>query len=299
MNTQAQKKMLLALDGSEYALETVKYISKIPAFQKMRVVLLNVMSKIPEYYWDLEREPQFNRRITDIRAWERQLEKNLEEYMGKARGILFDAGFPQDAVSVKTQERQAGIARDIVKEAKDGYYAIAVGRKGLSKLKDLILGSIVIKLLEKLTFVPLFVVGINPQPGKVLLALDTSEGSMRAVDYLGSTLGESDLEVSIIHVIRGEKRAWIEDREAEIEPVFNMSKSHLMSCGFDSDQITTKTITGVQSRANAIVKEAKDDGYGTIVVGRRGLSKARDFFMGRVSNKVIQLAEGKAVCVVS
>ena len=299
MNTQAQKKMLLALDGSEYALETVKYISKIPAFQKMHVVLLNVMSKIPEHYWDLKREPQFNWRITDIRAWERQLEKNLEEYMGKARGILFDAGFPQDAVSVKTQERQAGIARDIVKEAKDGYYAIAVGRKGLSKLKDLILGSIVIKLLEKLTFVPLFVVGINPQPGKVLLALDTSEGSMRAVDYLGYTLGESDLEVSIIHVIRGEKRAWIKDREAEIEPVFNMAKSHLMSCGFDSDQITTKTITGVQSRANAIVKEAKDGDYGTIVVGRRGLSKVRDFFMGRVSNKVIQLAEGKAVCVVS
>ncbi len=291
--------MLLALDGSEYALETVKYISKIPAFQKMRVVLLNVMSKIPEYYWDLEREPQFNRRITDIRAWESQLGKNLKEYMGKARENLFDAGFPQDAVYTKIQERQAGIARDIVKEAKDGYYAIAVGRKGLSKLKDLILGSMVIKLLEKLTFVPLFVVGINPQPGKVLLALDTSEGAMRAVDYLGSTLGESDFEVSIIHVIRGEKRAWIEDREAEIEPVFNMAKSHLMSCGFDSDQITTKTITGVQSRANAIVKEAKDGDYGTIVVGRRGLSKVRDFFMGRVSNKVIQLAEREAVCVVS
>jgi hypothetical protein len=52
--------MLLTLDGSEYALETVRYVSKIPAFQKMRVVLLNVMSKIPEYYWDLKREPQFN-----------------------------------------------------------------------------------------------------------------------------------------------------------------------------------------------------------------------------------------------
>lgn len=60
MNPQAQKKMLLILDGSEYALETVRYVSKIPAFQKMRVVLLNVMSKIPEYYWDLKREPQFN-----------------------------------------------------------------------------------------------------------------------------------------------------------------------------------------------------------------------------------------------
>ena len=63
--------------------------------------------------------------------------------------------------------------------------------------------------------------------------------------------------------------------------------------------MTTKIITGAHSRAGAIVQEAKQGGYGTIVVGRTGLSKVRDFFMGRVSNKVVHLAKENAVWVVS
>ena len=61
----------------------------------------------------------------------------------------------------------------------------------------------------------------------------------------------------------------------------------------------TKLITGVASRAGAIVEEAKKGSYGTIVVGRRGLSKVEEFFMGRVSNKVIHLAKEMAVWVIS
>ena len=62
---------------------------------------------------------------------------------------------------------------------------------------------------------------------------------------------------------------------------------HLDKAGFNSNQITTRMITGVPSRAGAIVVEALKEGYGTIVVGRRGLSHVEEFFMGRVSNKVI------------
>jgi len=35
------------------------------------------------------------------------------------------------------------------------------------------------------------------------------------------------------------------------------------------------------------------------VVGRRGLSKIQEFFMGRVSSKVVQLAGAQTVWVVS
>ena len=54
-----------------------------------------------------------------------------------------------------------------------------------------------------------------------------------------------------------------------------------------------KIITGVYSRAKAIVEEARLGNYGTIVVGRRGLSKVQEFFIGRGSNQVIQLAKKK------
>jgi nucleotide-binding universal stress UspA family protein len=47
------------------------------------------------------------------------------------------------------------------------------------------------------------------------------------------------------------------------------------------------------------VEEAQKNGFGTIVIGRRGLSKVRQFMMGRVSNKVLQLARDLAVWVVN
>ena len=42
----------------------------------------------------------------------------------------------------------------------------------------------------------------------------------------------------------------------------------------------------------------REGGYGTIVVGRRGLSKVYEFFMGRVSDKVLHLAKDMAVWIV-
>ena len=73
----------------------------------------------------------------------------------------------------------------------------------------------------------------------------------------------------------------------------------LKKAGLSDDQISSKIATGMTSRAKAIVEEAKKGGYGTIVVGRRGHSRVEEFFMGRVSNKVLQLAKKMAFWVVA
>jgi nucleotide-binding universal stress UspA family protein len=299
MANQNQKKILLALDGSDRAFETVRYICHIPPFQKMRVVLFTVFSKIPDTYWDMERQPNLGKRIGDVRAWERQKQAAIKEYMKDARQKLMDGGFSRNAVTVKIQERKEGIAQDIIKEAKTGYDAVAIGRKGMSKLKELVLGSVATRLLEKLEFVPLFVVGRCQPPMKILLALDSSEASARTVDYVGATLSGCDCDVTLTHVVRGEERVTVEEATKKIGPVFNMAKNHLIHSGFNPSRIDTKIITGVLSRAGALVHEAEDGGYCTIVVGRKGMSKVSDFFIGRVSNKVVQLGGEKVVWVVS
>ncbi|MFY9704404.1 MAG: universal stress protein, partial [Desulfobacterales bacterium] len=58
MATKKQKKILVALDGSERSMLTVKYITKMTPFEDMKIVLFNVFSGVPESYWDLEREPK-------------------------------------------------------------------------------------------------------------------------------------------------------------------------------------------------------------------------------------------------
>jgi nucleotide-binding universal stress UspA family protein len=301
MPPEGQKKMLVALDGSDRAFETIRYISEIPTLQAMHLRLLSIKSKIPENYWDLENAPQYGRRIKDIRTWEVQQQKSLEEYMGEARQRLLDSGFGEETVDIRIQQRRSGVARDIIKEAKKGYDAVAVGRKGWSRLKDLLLGNVAMKLIEEIRFVPLLVVGRRyPEPTRVLIALDGSEGAMHALDFAISIFaGCARCDVILAHVIRSEDKSFIAKHREKILPVLNMSKSQLLNRGFRPGHITTKIITGVESRAGALVRMADEGGYGTIVLGRRGISKRREFFMGRVSNKVIQLGRTKAVWVIS
>jgi len=289
----------LAVDASDYSFEIAKYVSEIQYFQKTEAVLFSVFNKIPESYYDLKSNPQYGKRIRNIEAWELQNRTSLEEYVRGAERILLDAGFPRDNVIVKIREREKGIARDILKEAKAGYSAVAVGRKGISKLGGIVLGSVATRLLEQLVFVPLIVVGKDTGPGKILIGVDGSEGAMRAVDYVATTLGGSEFEVKLVNVIRGGAEDYIEDAKREIEHVFDQAKDRLKKSGFQSNQIKTTIITDVHSRAGAVVEEARQGKYGTIVIGRRGLSKLQEFFMGRVSNKIIQLAKEKVVWVMN
>ncbi len=292
-------KMLVALDGSAGAHEAVKYLCGNPALQLFDILLFSVFTKIPEPYWDLTMQPLLGDKMRDIRAWEVQNEKAIEGHLAKAKKRLVHEGFSQDRVKICVKEKQVGVARDILREASEGYMAVVVGRRGVSRLKDLVLGSIASKLLERVSFTPLFIVGRNPKGGKLLLAFDGSEYGMRMVDFVGQMLGKSGLESTLLHVIRGSDRGYIHEAEAMISPALEQATSRLVQSGFPEGQVKTRIIADARSRAETIVKTAREGGYGTVVVGRRGLSRVTEFFMGRVSNKVVQLAKAEAVWIVS
>jgi len=284
------------------------------------VVLFHVQSKIPESFWDIEKDPSFRHRLAPVAAWAMQQEKAMEEFMERSRQLFVDQGVPREAVDVKIKDREVGIARDIAREAQKDYDAVVMGRWGMSKIKDLVWGSIANKVVGHLVQSPLWVVGGSPQPGKYLVAMDGSDEAMRAVDYAGTMLAGSDCTVTLFHVLRGleflslgfegafvpspevlggeEIKAEFQRAEEAIKTVCNQAIDRLEQAGLKGDQINTKIVSGAASRAKAIVEEAKNEGYGTIVVGRRGLSRVEEFFMGRVSSKVIQLAKEMAVWVV-
>ena len=124
--------------------------------------------------------------MATINVWELQQEKDIQEVMEKARQLFLDRGLPEDAVSIRIQEKKVGIARDILSESRDDYDVVVVGRWGISKLKDLVWGGVANKLIGHLDHSPLCVVGGNPEPGKILVALDTSAEAMRTVEFVKS-----------------------------------------------------------------------------------------------------------------
>ena len=307
----AQKKILLAIDGSQQSLEAVRYVGRLLAQKKIEVVLFHVIWKVDEALYDIGIESLYHQRITDIRTWELEQKKQTQAFMNEARRILIDSGLPEKLITVNIHKRKTGIARDIITESKEGYCAVVVGQKGLSKLKDLVIGSIAEKLINKIAHIPLWVVGGKPETKKILLALDASEGSMRAVDYVGTMMGGSNCSVTLLHVTRdvhflqqidmipSEHDALTKEIAKDIMPVFDEAENRLINAGLIPSQVTTSLITGISSRAGAIIEEARQGGYGTIAIGRRGMSKVEEFFMGRVSNKVIHLAKETAVWVVT
>jgi len=86
---------------------------------------------------------------------------------------------------------------------------------------------------------------------------------------------------------------------ANVEVGLQGAIDDLRDAGVSEKRISTKIIEEQTSRASCIVEEASTNDCDTIVVGRRGLTAVEDFFAGRVSKKIFQLAEDKAVWIVS
>jgi len=292
-------KILLAVDGSDQAFEAARYASQFFSPNRIEVVLFHVITEVPESFWDIEQDPTLILKEATLSDWRDHQKKKIQELMESARQLFLDRGMPENAVSAKIQERQVGIARDIIHESQREYNAVILGRWGMSLLKDFLWGSIAEKIIGSLIHLPLCVVGGTPDVGKILVGLDPSEGAMKAVDYLGSILDGTDLEITLFHAVRALDEEMFHDAQESMESVFAEASTRLEKAGLSRGQITTRLAKGVRSRAGAIIEEALKGGYGTIVVGRRGISYVEEFSMGRVSNKIIHLAKELAVWVVS
>jgi hypothetical protein len=65
-----KEKILVTVDGSDRSLETVKHIAKRKPFQKKHLVLFNVYITCPDFFWDIENEPQNRGNVVKARVRE-------------------------------------------------------------------------------------------------------------------------------------------------------------------------------------------------------------------------------------
>ncbi len=308
------KKILVAVDLSNHSLNAVKYVANQCAPADLRVNLMFVMPTAPETFWDLEKDDFFKERMKGKYAqWKRDTKKKGQAFLDDAKNILVKAKFSENKVGLILRERKVGIARDILKECTQGYDAVVVGRKGLSKLEDIFLGSVSTKIVQGVKDIPVWVVGGDILSKKMLLAVDSSKNSRKAVDYVGKFATNTEAELTLFHVVRSVSLGFVDDliikdedtekllleeMDRDIPRMFRSYKELLVKSGVVADRISSKSVLHSTSRAGDILQEAKEGGYGTIIMGRRGLSKVREFLMGRVTSKVLSRAEGFAVWIV-
>ncbi|MCF8068811.1 MAG: universal stress protein [Desulfobacterales bacterium] len=311
MISHQTKKILVAVDGSEYSKAVIRYICYFKPFHHWKVVLFHIFNDIPEPYLDLEMsDPMFFRTMQESRMWETNQKDKIRTFMQNSTRNLIEAGFDPEKVSSKTVNRKNGISRDIIEESNKGYDAIVIGRKGTGLLKEIVVGSVAFKLLNLLTSVPILIIGMLPPNNKMLIAFDGSENAFKAVGFVADSVGGFDLEIHLTLVIRGNPEAQFtvpmlylpkehfEHIKIKIKNNFDEAKKLLIKSGFKKDCISSFVHTTASSRSSTIIHEARNGDYGTIVLGRKGLSRIEEFLMGRVTNKVISLIRNRAVWII-
>lgn len=307
--SEYRNKILVALDGSERAFRTIKYLCNFKPFLKKELVLHNVITRVPECYYDLKKEPFSNRVTSQVKAWEVGYKAKMDEFMAKSRIMLIAAGFRPEAITIKIAQRKKGIARDIMDEARKGYDALLIRRRGgAQKLLPLVMGSVSTKLVEKTTSLPVMLAGIQKVNHSLFLAVDGSEGAKRATQFVGEMIQDSDCKVVLCSVLRdfnvygdGTKKAsgnCITAGFGEIETALAEAVEILKNEGVQRKNIATKIIQGAKSRAGSIVEAAKEENCDTIVFGRKGRSEVSNFDIGRVPWKVIHGARKMTVWMV-
>lgn len=314
-------KILIALDGSTQSINAARYISKAIPPENAKIVLFSVRTKAPDSFWDFDEDPEITAQQPALKMWYDKQKEILDRTMEAVRKCFLEAGYPDDSVTVKIQDRQVGIARDILKESYNGYTAIVLGRTGMSSNIGVPMGSITAKLLPKIHHATFIMVGEAPEPTKFLIGFDGSHGAKKAVSSLKSLIKNSDKKVNICHVLRSlnllqgsydlfqfnfdqahfpkEESTRLQTVEKKLEPEINLAKQKFIEAGIPAFHVETKMIMGYQSRAASLLNEAEKNGYGTIVIGRRGISIVEEFFMGRVARKITQMAKSHAVWIAS
>ena len=152
---------------------------------------------------------------------------------------------------------------------------------------------------------------------KILVAFDDSENAMRAVEFITKSF-TTDHRITLFSVIldtaticdmdnpsltpyfMAQKGAFcsVEDQKKTlVNEAPQKAKELLIKAGFEEEHIVIKVETKKKGVARGIIDEAAS-GYDAVVMGRRGLSGLKEFFLGSVSQKVLQSAKAVSVLLV-
>ena len=308
-----EKKILLAVDGSIHSNHAVAYAVRMSSIiQEVSYTLFSVQPSVSQFLLD-EGQRDLNAR-TQLNKLIQKNSEFAECILEKHKNRMVRLGITDKCIETLTQKRILGISKDILDCAQQGLYdAILVGRRGLSRIQKTFMGSTTATLVGHSRVIPVWVVDGDVKSTKIMLAVDGSEASLRAVDHLSFMVGGNEkIKITLFHVTPTLKEYCVinfDEKESDVGQIIARGAKRCIDhfyahalrrfkeAGLLEDQIELKMTRRAMDVGKAILAQAKKGDFGTVVIGTQGLNRA--FFMGSVSRYVLDKICDRAVWVVS
>jgi nucleotide-binding universal stress UspA family protein len=302
-----EKTILVAIDGSVHCGNSLEYLGKLfgsdpgIAFHLLSVATGSGGGK--EWMLDVDplrgQTPETDQRVIRARKHLRNAEKRLVRH-----------GVSQERITtgVRTATSISGTIRD---EAERGHYDSAVvGRRGLGAIGNMFFGSVSVELIEKCHKTPLWIVDGHADTERFLLAVHPSPSSLLAADHLAHMLKNlPSTKVCLYHsnpvfgTVQAAKpeafhaqwgKDWCDKYLDRDNFLFYAHCQVLVEGGIPRHRIIQLPTQMHLDVSSDLLRQAKQHGCGTIVIGRR----RRDLNKGQlkgVSDKTLKRAQNIAV----
>ncbi len=290
-------KALLATDGSAHAQAALDLLGRLPLSGATEATVLTVVPDLglPTYE---EQDPTSYAQLRQLQRTE--ADRTLAEACDQLRGTGW---------TLRPERRDGYPAQEILRMAAElPADLVAVGSRGLGRLKRYLLGSVSHRVVRHCSCSVL--VGrpgrqgeSKPSPLRVLLAFDGSEPAWAALRSLASLSPSGLVQLSVVHVMTL-VTTFRMDVIQKLGPVFQAQEEAalaglakaaepLKEAGY---QVQTELLEG-DDASHVIVDRARKEGVDLIVLGDRGYGAVERFLLGSVTTKVLHHAESSVLVV--
>ena len=145
---------------------------------------------------------------------------------------------------------------------------------------------------------------------KFLIALDETDASLKAVQYVGRmTRTISGISICLLHIYpepppdffqkEGNLEAYKACREIRAEKMFVKAEKILMNAEIPLEAVSRDVhMAEGKTISEAVLEVQKKGEFGTVVTGKRGVSKAEEFLFGSISNTLARSSQGFVAWIV-
>ena len=193
-----------------------------------------------------------------------------EAFLKWGRKTLNSCGFSDAPIHYVVRSAKETCDKEILTEIKQGKYGvILIGKNRHQPWRE--------RLLYQERGKVMALLGSSERQNRILVPIDLSENTLLILTFLRQLyIGRSEFELNFLHILTGPKKS-AEHRWKELKKIIELDENIELQCIPRNNEISA-----------TILECVKAGSYGTIVMGKRGLSGIKRWLLGSVSSGVLR-----------